>query len=536
MQMPEKESFIPIEDEVKSLHKKNEILTQKLEDQKLQIRNLEKIVFGSKSEKRPSASNPNQMSLNGCEVLNTTDAEIDKQVEDAKTIEEDKPKRKRGRKAIPRTLKEEVLIIEAPEELKKDADGEDLSLVGYETSEKLHIQPAKFVRLIIKREKYGYKDTRDVVNVVKPAPAIIPKGKFTDSLVQEIVFQKYFMALPLYRQALEYNTMGALIAKSTMCDTVKALANFYQPIYEALKAEVFSQIFIHIDETPINTKVTLENRFKKGYYWVYRNRDTCYFHFGKGRSAREIETVFDFSTGPPPDDETFFDNDKKQWLGYVMTDDYSGYSKAQKDGVIRGKRLACWAHVRRKFIEIEDISSVGKEVVTAINQVYKVEREIKKASKKQRLNPKDLIEYTYSIRQEKSKPLIDAVFNIINDGKFELLPPKSPTWKAIRYAKRLEVYLKTYLENGELPIDNNAAERSIRPLVIGRKNYLFLGSEDGGKWAAVCYSLMESCRLLNIDPRDYLIKSTQAIHDGRTDYTNLTPKKLMSDVQKLKPA
>ena len=214
-----------------------------------------------------------------------------------------------------------------------------------------------------------------------------------------------------------------------------------------------------------------------------------------------------------------------------MCDGYSGYN------VHQGKRLACWAHVRRYFHKLAGENKDAKIICLLINLLYRVEKKIHKKGLENSWTKEMIMNEIGECRKIQSKKITDKILKCFNsyENKYS---PKSAMGKAISYAKNRWQNLLTYLENSSLPIDNNAAERSLRSMVIGRKNFHFVGSEDAGKWSAICYTIMESCRLQKIDPRKYMEIVTEKLlidraYNKKPDYTHLTPLSLADKIRKM---
>jgi len=238
-------TFITLQQENEALQTKNEALQIENEALKFRIEQLERVVFGSRSEKlkHQEDEHPNQKTLFEVPV---------EQLEDQSQEKPQKKKQRRpGRKPFPTHLEERVVIIEAPIESTFDEFGEKLTLLGYDISERLEYVPGFFRKVVMKKERWGYSDSRDVLFITPTPKAIVEKGKFMDSFLHYLVFQKFFMSLPLYRQIQDYNATGVEISKSVLSDLIKRFAGFYRPIIEAIRIEILSGIYIGGDETRI---------------------------------------------------------------------------------------------------------------------------------------------------------------------------------------------------------------------------------------------------------------------------------------------
>ncbi|MGH8191934.1 MAG: IS66 family transposase [Rhodanobacteraceae bacterium] len=541
---PPPPQFVPVEEEMRQLRGEVAHLRERNEAMAHQITQLKKIVFGSKSERTsllqdvpveqgalftvPAVENPIEPDAAAPVEAPTQDPSAK-----AAPATDAKPDKKRsGRRPVPAHFEEQELVIEAPPEHRVNAQGHPLALLGYETSERLNRIPARFVRQTIKREKWGKPDTHELVYTAPPLNAIVPKGKLGDGLIGHVIFQKYFMAVPLYRQLQEYNAMGAELSKAILSDAVHRFAELFAPVAAAIRAEVFAGKYVQADETPIKCQGLKTGPMRKTYLWAVRNRDACYFHHGT-RGGKEVRVLFDFSKGPVPVNSPKWHAEKKQWTGYLLTDAYDVYNQAE--GIVH---IGCWAHVRRKFFELAEHDAEAKWFLAEINLLYDVERTVTERRDQLAATPEAWSDERFfaektAARQTCSKPVVEKLEARVKAlMQARALTPASALGKAVSYLANNLKRLKPFLDDGELPIDNNAVEQSIRPPVIGRKNYLFVGSEDAGGWAAVCYSLMESCRLMRVDPQQYLAVATPRLLAGEAPAT-LTPRALADQIRDL---
>ena len=487
---------------------------------------LKRYIFGSSSEKSKGNIETlpaNQLSLfEHFDSANTVDLSSDQNsdTEEPET-EQSKNKNKRGRRKIAANIPTEEKIIEAPAEMKVDKNGEPLAFLGYERTGKLNITPARVERIVYLREKWGYQDSRDSVNTALMPPMIIPRGKLTNEAILTIAIEKFFNGMPLYRQLKKYNAMYADLSKSTLSDAMLALADLFTPVADAIRLDVFASKFVHADETRLKFAEKTQDKdgkksqkYKQGYIFIYQNADQAWFHYGDSRAARHIKCALNI------------DDEERVFIGYLMTDAYAGY------GEHKGIRLACWTHVRRKFFNLADNNANAKEILDLINALYKVEKKARSKAAKENLDSSAYLEYLAELRQAESKPIIQKINEKLT--LFESIStPSSALGKAMSYTRKLWQSLQVYLDDPELPIDNNAAERSLRNVVVGRKNWLFSGSFDAAKAAAVCYSLMESCRLQGIDPWEYMNRATAILleKNGEIDFSTVTPMALAPSIR-----
>ncbi|MCK5683462.1 IS66 family transposase [bacterium] len=520
------EHFVSLETKVSELNLAIEKQNDKIVQQGDWIKILQKQLYGPKSEKTKKPDTITEVEYNQLtifevmegvefeEIENTPSSESGTdEIQSTDENESDKQKKKSsGRRIVARNLPVQEIVLEVPEEYRVDENGEPLVVIGYEYSERLHRIPEQYVRQVIKREILGYKDSRERYVVAAPKNAIIPKGKLTDEFILHIVFEKYFNGMPLYRQQKSLNALGIDVSRSTMADAVKKCSDLFVPVVEATKKQIFDSKYVHADESPLKHK-TKDKEYKNGYMFVYQNAQQAYFTFSKNKTQKVIANLLE--TG-----------DSGRYLGYLMCDGYAGYN------IHQGKRLACWAHARRKFFEASEDNAKAKCILKIIGKLYKVEKQVAIEKEKQGWSEEEFFRQRFERRNLESRKHIGELEKRLleYENKF-----KSPMRKAIRYALKNWAELQVYLEDGCLPIDNNAAERSIRSMVIGRKNYLFVGSKDGGDRAANCYTIMESCRLQGLDPRDYMLAITPVLIENRDnpdyDYSQLTPKNVCDQVR-----
>lgn len=437
-----------------------------------------------------------------------------------------------GRKPIPRDLPTEERIIHARPEDKIGPGGEALVLLGYETAHKLDLVPSILRRLIMKREIWGLPDTREAAFVAPVQPCLIPKGKATDAFIIDVLVNKFQLGLPLYRQVIALNARGADINPSWMGELVKQSAPIYEPIYNAIRDQLMRQRLVYVDETPIkqgydtidaNGKPTKEIR--TSYYWAWLGGDPdtsqCYIYFAPTRAQSAVRDVLQM-----PDDDAPWEKDN--CIALLMCDGYAAYNiistQPMPDENQRIVRIACWAHVRRYIKDVADMGNTHAiELLAIINKLFANERDIRHENQKKKRTDDDAQQYRLSERQKIAGPILDTIKAHLDKYR-AIYPPQSNMCKAANYAHNLWDNLTVFLKHAEVPLDNNAAERAIRPLAVGRKNWLFVGSEDAGTWSAIFFSLIESCRLQKIDPRAYFHHITPIlVGGGHIDYQALTP-------------
>lgn len=348
-----------------------------------------------------------------------------------------------------------------------------------------------------KRLKYACRCCGDTV-LLAPSPfEAIEKGLAGPNLLAQVLVDKYGDHLPLYRQEKRFERHDIQISRSTLWNWIRLSALSLQPLVAAMKQDMFIVDHLFSDDTTMPTlrNKTLENQgkpAKRNYMWTY-----CGFAAGKLTHTSNPIVVYDFAEGRGSKYPLEF---LKDFKGYLQADAYAGYNPlfTGRDGKDpRCIPAGCWAHVRRRFENAVDAdkNSIATEMLEMIGKLYHWEREFRA----QELNPTEI----KLKRQELVKPQLDKIHAWLI--KYEpLVLPKSLLGQAIFYALLNWQALMTYTQDGRLEIDNNRAERSIKSIVIGRKNYLFMGSNRGGEAAAIIYSLIETCKLNGVDPVAYL--------------------------------
>ncbi|MEX2671894.1 MAG: IS66 family transposase [Phycisphaeraceae bacterium] len=312
-----------------------------------------------------------------------------------------------------------------------------------------------------------------------PESQLIEKGLPGPSVVTQVIVSKYVDHLPLYRQESMFRRHGVELARSTMCGWMAEAANLLEPLVKLMSSEMRQSKVINTDDTPVPVQDKGRGKTKTGRMWTYLG------------DADHPYIVFDYtptrSRAGPID-----------WLGdyegYLQADAYAGYDELYRGGKVID--VGCWAHARRKFHDERNSDAQrSHHVLGMIRQLYAIE----KRAKKEELDAGQIT----ALRQEQAKPILDQLHKYLMSERDAVLP-QSPMGEAITYALNQWEALVRYTADGDLAIDNNAAENAIRPLAIGRKNYLFMGSDAGGRTAAILYSIIASARRAGIDVWLYL--------------------------------
>jgi len=431
-----------------------------------------KMLFAASSERFISSIDPNQINL-GLEGVENRDPQPPSETPNnnpRKGASKNKPGH--ARLELPESLPREVIVIEPRE----DVTG--WKKIGEEVSEYLaRHRGSAYVKRIV-RPKYAAPDGEGVVIGTLPLMPI-HKGNADASIIAYIITGKFVDHLPYYRQAQMFKREGITIAESTMIGWVRAACKMLEPLYDLHKQQFLTATYIQGDETPIPVlSQQAEGSTHKGYFWVYFDPLTgnVVFEYQHGR-GREGPTAF-----------------LKEFKGTLQTDGYAVYDIFEREKGI--KLLACFAHTRRKYKEALQNDSVrAEEMLTLIQNLYAIERDAKT------LKPD--FEAIRELRQKEALPALKKIETWLKKNMAETLP-KSAIGMAIAYTLNLWPRLIRYVEDGRYQIDNNQIENSIRPTVIGKKNWLFAGSHDAAQRSAMIYSLVGTCKQLQIDPSTYL--------------------------------
>ena len=360
--------------------------------------------------------------------------------------------------------------------------GVPLVCIGHDVSRKLGRTPEQFFIVEYVRPKYASKAYPEYGILSPMLPdAVISRCPADESLLSYILTSKFADHLPLYRLEEILQRSGVKISRQTLSKWVLTLGAALEPIYEAMKSRVLKSGVVFADETPIDLQVKGKSRCQQAYIWIYAG----------GGGGDPPYRFFEFCLNRNHEHPTKI---LKGYLGVLHSDKYGVYEKlAKNNGIIW---CPCMSHVRRKFVEAEGGDpDLRRRVLRWIKQLFLLERVAWSRSAEERLR----------IRRELEKPILDRITatvkeRILSGG----LLPKSNFAKALNYYMGLAPYLQNYLTHPDARLDNNVAERGLRPLTIGRKNWLFVGSEDGGRSAATILSLVQTCRNLGINPQDYL--------------------------------
>ena len=373
--------------------------------------------------------------------------------------------------------------------------GHPLVRIGEEISERLDCVPAQFFVHRHIRGKYCCAACQTVLAADLPAQ-IIDKGIPAAGLLAQVIIAKHDDHLPLFRQEEIYRRSGAFIARSSMAGWVGQCAAQLMPLVAAMKEHLKSKSVIHADETPIKLLAPGTGKTHQAYVWAYRSSDLetqtqTQTQTEDGQSEHRGRCViYEFAATRSGEHARAM---LKDWSGTLLTDDYSGYKALFAAGAVQ--EAGCWAHARRKFFEAHKLnkSEIAAQALQRIANLYAVERQVQGLGADERRR----------LRIELSGPLLDDFKHWLQQQRLQLADA-DVTAKAIDYTTRRWAALTLHLHNAHVPIDNNAVENAMRPIALGRKNWLFVGSKTAGERAACLMSLIESAKLNGHDAWHYL--------------------------------
>lgn len=452
---------------------------------KHELEKLKRMLFGAKSERFISDAHPSQLTLGlGVDPIVAPEPE-----KETITYERQKPVENKeavhSRQPLPAHLPRQEVILEP------DNKEEGAKRIGEEVTEALEYTPGQLYVKRYVRPKYVQPQEKGIVIAELPTLPI-PKGNAGASLISHITVSKFVDHLPFYRQVQMFKRLDITIAESTINDWFKGGCQALEPLYEELIKKIKQKDYLQADETPLAVlDKDHPGATHQGYHWVYHSppeKLVC-FDYQKGRGKE----------GPH--------NFLKGFKGILQTDGYSVYGTFEGHTDIT--LLACMAHARRKFDEaLKNDKDRASFFLNRVQELYAIERQCREEK------------YTYEkrkvIRQEKALPIMRELEKWLKENITQVLP-KSAIGSAIGYTLALWHRLKRYLEDGKCEIDNNLIENSIRPVALGRKNYLFAGSHDGAKRAAMIYSFLGTCKINNVNPEEWLTDVLNRIHDHKAN-------------------
>jgi transposase len=483
------------------LEKSNKQLQESRLENKLlreKVDALVRMIYGPKSEKL-GANDPNQLTLLDQEQMEA-EAEAKKPIApdaDPSAGADDRSTKKRKKPAgprLPENLPVEETIVDP---LEVQAEPEAWRLMGQEVSEQLDYRPGRFVKLRLVRNKYVRRDHPFAAPVIAPLPPSLQERCLAaPGLIAHIIASKYIDHLPLYRQEQIYRQRHKIeLPRQSLCRWVALAAEWLEPVYNEMRRQQMTSDYVQIDETPIRYLDPGRGKCATGYFWVSNvpGGDVIY-HWHPGRGADCLEHIV--PTG---------------YEGTLQCDGYSAYPSFQKHRKARHEAehkddpkpeplklelAACWAHARRKFFQAKGRDpTVADWILRQIGQLYLIEKRLRETGAGPALRQ--------AVRASESAIIIarlKAALLLVTPRYL----PKSGMGKAIAYARGQWAGLERYVSSGALEIDQNLVENAIRPSALGKKNWMFIGSEASGKTSAILYTIVESAKRHGLEPKGYL--------------------------------
>ena len=468
---------------------------------RLTIEKLKRDLFGARNERKARLVDQMELQLEELEAAATED-ELAAEKAAATTQVRTFTRRKPARRPFPAHLPRERVIVPGPTTC-SCCGSSRLAKLGEDVTERLEVVPRQWKVVQTVREKFTCRDCERISQA--PAPfSVLPRGLAGPSLLAMILFEKYGQHQPLNRQSERYAREGIDLSVSTLADQVGGCAVLLRPLYELIRAHVFAGERVHGDETPV--PVLAKHETRKGRLWAYVRDDRPFagptppaavFFYSRDRTAQHPE------------------HHLRDYAGILQADAYAGFNRLyeaeRKPGPIT--EASCWAHGRRKFFELADVTAKagGKlaviaplafEAVKRIDAIFDIEREINGRSIAERI----------AVRRERIAPLVSDLESWMREQRTKL-SRHSDVGKAMDYMlKRWDTFTR-FLDDGRICLTNNAAERALRGIALGRKSWLFAGSDRGGERAAVMYTLIQTARLNDVDPQAWLADVLARIND-----------------------
>ena len=474
----QKEDVISQKEDI--ISQKEGVITQKealIEEKMNLIARLQRMLFGQRRER---FEDPNQLSVFQ-EIPVEKIEEIQQEAAQSITITYTKEKKVHpGRAKLPGNLEVVETVLEPVGDLSQ------MTLVGQEVTEELGYQPEKFFLHRIIRKKYAPKSSEGSFAIAALPDRVIPKGIPSVELLVQILVDKYIDHLPLYRIQQRFTRNGIKIPNATIDNWVKTCIDRLLILYEYSQKLTKAQDYLQVDETTVKVQdKNLKGKTHLGYYWVYHApvNGLLFFEYHASRAGKYINQSL------------------KNFKGYLQTDGYAGYNALAKSKDI--VHVSCMAHIRRKYDEaLSNDNARAQKALTYIQALYHLERK----AKEDLLEPEKI----KAMRLDNALPIINEMGKWIAEQNPKVLP-QSAIGKAFRYTIERWDEMSNYLYNGNLQIDNNLIENAIRPLALGRKNWLFAGSHEAAQRSAIIYTFFAQCKKANVNPSLWLARTLQNI-------------------------
>jgi len=454
---------------------------------------LKRLLFGPRRERL--TEDPNQQHL--------FDSEARASLPVPEPASEDAPHSRKhrkghGRRPIPDHVPRRDVLHDVPEQERTCGCGREKAKIGEDTAEQLDYEPGKLFVLRHIYPKYACSCCKDGVTAAPRVASSIAGGLAGPGLQSYVLVSKFAVHIPLYRQQDELARAGVFLARSTLCDWIRQCAHQFRPLVDLMRKRVLLSHVINADETPVPVLDLTRDSTRKSYLWTYLGDSDYPF------------TVFDYRDSRSRDGPAEI---LKNYRGYLQTDAYTCYDSVVLESKGRIVPVGCWAHARRGFFDAR--ASQPREVhyvLSLVGQLYDVEEQMRQCSADERL----------AARKERSVPVLDRLKQFLDEQTSEALP-KSQYGQAIGYVRNQWESLRRYVEDGRLGIDNNISERTLRVAAIGRKNWIFFGSDRGGETAATCLSILASAKRHLIEPFAYVRALLVALAADEVDLESLLP-------------
>ena len=468
------EAFLALQSSVQLLHENSKRDALKIQALSYELARYRRIRFAARSEQ----FSPDQRALFDEDLLadgSAIETELT-QLEPAPKTRQ--PRQKAGRQPLPEHLPRQIVRHE-PESCACAQCGQTMVAIGEDVTEQLDIEPVHFKVIRHVRPKYVCRPCEQIVSA-PVAPAIVDGGLAAPGLIAWILVSKFLDHLPLYRLEQMAAREGVSLARSTLAQWVGSYSVALQPLAERLAQLLKERPVLHADETPVQQLDPGKGKTRRSYLWVYRSNDLdpgppiVLFDYQSSRSGVHART---FLAG---------------WQGTLMVDDYAGYKALFAQGITE---LGCMAHARRGFFDLHAAhqNPVAAQALARIGALYALEAQAKDST----------IEQRQMLRQAQALPQLAELHAFLQHALMRAAPG-SALAKALSYSLKRWPALTRYAHSGHLPIDNNPVENSIRPIAIGKKNWLFVGSERAGKRASVIQSLLATAKLNGLNPTQWL--------------------------------
>lgn len=450
----------------------------------LELAHLRRLRFGVRSEAL-SAEQRDLFQETLASDLAAVEAEFDQQTDRPTVVVPRPPRIRAGRQPLPAHLPR-IEHRHEPETCTCGQCGKDLVKIGEDISEQLDVEPARFFVHRHIRPQYACRACETVSAAAIP-PAVIDGGMAAVGLYTWVIIGKYLDHLPLYRLEQIAARDGVTLSRSTLAEWVGRIGVALQPLADRLAGLLLARDVLHADETPVAQLDPGSGKTKRAYLWAYRSN---------GLEAGPPVVVFDYQTSRSGQHARDF---LCGWRGHLMVDDFAGYKALFANGVTE---LGCLAHARRKFFDLDaaQANPIAREALVRIAALYAIEA----AGREMTLDART------ELRRDQALPVLESMHDWLRLTRVSVAPGGG-TARAIDYSLRRWQALSRYATDGRLPIDNNPVENIIRPIAIGKKNWLFTGSERAGKRAAAIQSLLATAKLNGLDPAAWLRETLEKL-------------------------